>query len=125
MSMKILIIDDDIDVLTAYGALLKSRNFRVETAVNTRVGKPLIEQFKPDLIILDVMMEQADEGFVFAQELLDEKVRIPVIITSSIARAGHEVFDMSIPTVKAMLQKPVNLIELVELVEKILKGPVK
>ena len=125
MSMKILIIDDDIDVLTAYGALLKSRNFQVGTAVNTRVGKPLIEQFKPDLIILDVMMEQADEGFVFAQELLDEKVRIPVIITSSIARAGQEVFDMSIPTVKAMLQKPVNLIELVELVEKILKGPVK
>jgi two-component SAPR family response regulator len=79
-----------------------------------------IESFQPDLIVLDVMMEQPDEGFVFAQQLLDEKVKTPVIITSSIANAGMEIFDIDIPNVKSVLQKPVDLEKLSSLVEKLL-----
>lgn len=122
MSKKVLIIDDDIDFLTAYGALFRSRGCEVQTAVNTREGRSEIDSFVPDLIILDVMMERADEGFEFAQQLLDEKIRIPVIITSSIARAGQELFDLDIPNVRAVMQKPVDFGELTELAEKILAG---
>jgi DNA-binding response OmpR family regulator len=119
MEKKIFLIDDDPDILEIYGELLRKQGYQVRTAVNTTIARPEIETFQPDLIILDVMMEHADEGFVFAQRLWDEKVRTPVIITSSIARAGQEVFDVDIPTVKAVLQKPVDLPELMALVKKI------
>ncbi|MBN2857083.1 MAG: response regulator [Candidatus Delongbacteria bacterium] len=120
MSKKILIIDDDPDITTAYSAFFQSRGYEVRSSYNSTKGRIEIESFQPDLIILDVMMEQPDEGFVFAQQLLDEKVRIPVIITSSIAKAGQEIFDIDIPNVKAVLQKPVDLEKLSSLVEKIL-----
>ena len=107
------------DIPAFYSEWFMKLGCEVRTAINTSESRPTIETFKPDLIILDVMMEQADEGFVFAQQLLHEKLKIPVIITSSIARAGQEVFDVDIPNVKAVLQKPVNLRELTELAQKI------
>jgi DNA-binding response OmpR family regulator len=123
MNKKILIIDDDYDILTIYSELFLGKGCQVRTAINTSEGRPEIETFQPDLIILDVMMEDADEGFVFAQQLLHEKLKTPIIITSSIARAGQEVFDVDIPNVKAVLQKPVALQELVDLAKKVLSTP--
>ena len=120
MSKKILIIDDDPDILTAYGAFFKGQGFDIRTAYNTTKGRVEIKEFKPDLLIVDVMMDQPDEGFVFAQQMLDEKTGIPIIITSSIATAGQEIFDIDIPNVKAVLQKPVDLEKLSTLVKKIL-----
>ncbi len=120
MTKKILIIDDDPDIITAYSAFFASKGYETRSSFNSTKGRVEIETFQPDLIILDVMMETPDEGFVFAQQLLDEKVRIPVIITSSIAKAGQEIFDIDIPNVKAVMQKPVELEKLSSLVEKIL-----
>jgi len=120
MGGKILIIDDDTDITTAYGAFFRSRGFEVMTAFNTTAARKVMEQFAPDLLILDVMMEQPDEGFVFAQQLLDEKNMTPVIITSSIASAGAELFDLDIPNVRSVIQKPVDLDKLSSLVDKIL-----
>lgn len=120
MSKKILIIDDDIDILTAYSAFFISQGYEIKTAMNSTKAREVIKSFSPDLMILDVMMDQPDEGFVFAQELLDEKVTIPVIITSSIAAAGQEIFDIDIPNVKSVMQKPVNLEKLSSLIRKIL-----
>ena len=120
MGGKILIIDDDTDITTAYGAFFRSRGFEVMTAFNTTAARKIMEQFSPDLLILDVMMEQPDEGFVFAQQLLDEKNLTPVIITSSIASAGAELFDLDIPNVRSVMQKPADLDKLSSLVDKIL-----
>jgi len=120
MKGKILLIDDDPDIITAYGAYFTSQGYEIRTAVNSTKARGVISEFSPDLMILDVMMEQPDEGFVFAQALLDEKVTIPVIITSSIATAGQEIFDFDIPNVKAVLQKPVNLEKLSSLIKKII-----
>jgi len=115
---KILIIDDDMDITTAYSAIYKSKGYMVETAFNTTEGDKKITEFQPDLITLDVMMDEPDEGFVFAQKLLDRKVNIPIIITSSIAKAGQEIFDIDIPNVKYILQKPVDLDDLLRFTEK-------
>ena len=123
MNKKVLLIDDDIDVLNIYSEFFQKQGCQVRTAVNSREGRAEIDTFQPDLIMLDVMMEHADEGFVFAQQLLHEKLKTPVIITSSIARAGQEVFDIDIPNVRAIMQKPVDFKELVELVRKIFSAP--
>ncbi|HQO09693.1 MAG TPA: response regulator [Clostridiales bacterium] len=120
MAKKILLIDDDTDILTAYSAFFKGQGYEIRTALNTTIGRKEIREFSPDLMIVDVMMEQPDEGFVFAQQMLDEKVAIPIIITSSIANAGQEIFDIDIPNVKSVLQKPVDLEKLSALVNRVL-----
>ena len=121
MAKKILLIDDDQDILTAYSAFFKGQGYEIRTAINTTQGRKEIKDFSPDLMIVDVMMEQPDEGFVFAQQMLDEKVAIPIIITSSIANAGMEIFDIDIPNVRSVIQKPVDFEKLSVLVNKIVQ----
>ncbi len=66
---KILIVDDDPDITFATGLFLKKAQHEVLTASNRADGMKAIEDENPDLIILDVMMEQADDGIAMAQEL--------------------------------------------------------
>lgn len=122
MSQKLLIIDDDQDIHIAYGAFFRTHGYTVRMAGNSIVGEAEIAHFKPDLIILDIMMDQADEGFVLAQKLLDNRIMIPIVISSAIAKAGQEIFDFSIPNIKAVMQKPVNLDEILAVVKKYVPG---
>jgi len=60
---KIICIDDDRDILAACGAVLKAQGHTVETAVNGKEGFEKASKQLPDLIVLDVMMDDATEGF--------------------------------------------------------------
>ena len=66
---KILIIDDDEDVTGALSALLESRQYNVVTADNRSEGMEKVRIEKPDLLILDVMIETIQDGFEMAMEL--------------------------------------------------------
>ena len=118
----VLIIEDDPSMLIGLKDNFAFKGYKVLTAADGEKGLDAALNARPDLIILDVMMERADEGLEFAQQLLDEKIRIPVIITSSIARAGQELFDIDIPNVRAVMQKPVDFAELTTMAEKIFAG---
>ena len=65
---RILIVDDDPDITFATGLFLKKAQHEVLTASNRADGMKAIDDENPDLIILDVMMEQADDGIAMAQE---------------------------------------------------------
>ena len=83
---KILIVDDDIDVITAMKAILKGAGYEVTTAMNKKEGLEQLRAEKPDLAILDVMMTTHFEGFELAQEILKspEFKDMPTLIQSSI-----------------------------------------
>ncbi len=66
---KILMIDDDPDILTAIRIPLEATGHDFYTAANGEEGLEKIKTLNPDLIILDVMMETATEGFQVAQKL--------------------------------------------------------
>jgi DNA-binding NtrC family response regulator len=86
---KILLIDDDLDLSAAMKLTLETNNYDVITAVNTTGGMELIKNLKPDLIILDIIMDTDLEGFNFLN-LLKVEVgikEIPVIINTSMAKA--------------------------------------
>lgn len=67
----VLVIDDDRDLVNTIRIILESENYRVRTAYNGREGYQRIEDKVPDLIILDVMMDTATEGFHFSLTLKD------------------------------------------------------
>jgi len=83
---KILIVDDDIDVITAIETILTKEGYTVVSAGNKKEGVEKFRNEKPDLAILDVMMTTHYEGFELAKELLDsEEFRgTPILIQTSI-----------------------------------------
>ena len=85
-SPRVLIIDDDADFRRAVGGLLTASGFDVLTASNGREGLDAAKSSRPDLILLDVMMDERTEGFFALQEIrrVPALRDTPVIVVSSI-----------------------------------------
>jgi CheY-like chemotaxis protein len=83
---KILIVDDDIDVITALETILTKQGYEVHSAMNKKEGIEILRKEKPNLAILDVMMTTHYEGFELAEEILNnpEFKDIPFLMQSSI-----------------------------------------
>ena len=83
---KIMIIDDDIDLVEAMRITLESADFEVVDAQEGDKGIEKIKKENPDLIILDVMMGTQDEGFHVAYRLRSdpETADIPIIMLSAV-----------------------------------------
>ncbi|NOR44903.1 MAG: redox-sensing transcriptional repressor Rex [Candidatus Delongbacteria bacterium] len=115
---KILIVDDDIDIINTYKILLEKSGYVVNTAMNSIEGLEKVKKDNPDLVILDIMMEKSDSGFIFLNELKEQNIDVPVILSSSIAKATSNLLDVSQLNIKMIMQKPVDLDELLNLVKK-------
>jgi two-component system alkaline phosphatase synthesis response regulator PhoP len=68
---KILMIDDDPDIVMATRIPLEASGYEFYTANSGQSGLKKIKELNPDLIILDVMMETATEGFQLSLKLRD------------------------------------------------------
>ncbi len=118
---KVLIVDDGVDFITAYKAVLEADGQEVIFAVTGKEGMRMVDDEKPDVVILDVMMESADSGFEFLNELNAKGNATPVILCSSIINASLRSFDLNALGAKVVMQKPVNLEKLVMNVRKYAK----
>jgi len=83
---KILVVDDDVDILNAMSTILKSEGYYVITANNKEEGLKLAQDTIPHLAILDVMMTTRYEGFELAEDLINDPVckNIPILMHTSI-----------------------------------------
>jgi len=83
---KILVVDDDIDVINVLQTILKNEGYEVVYANGKNEGLELLKAEKPDLAIFDVMMSTRFEGFELAKAVreLDEFKNLPVILQTSI-----------------------------------------
>ena len=86
---KILIIDDDPDLVETYSTILTTNGYEVSSAPNGEEGLVKIKNDKPDMVVLDVMMNTDYEGFEVARKIREDMklLKLPIIIISSI----HEV----------------------------------
>ena len=99
---KILIVDDDIDIITVVESILKSRGYEVISANDKVEGLEKIKTEKPDLAILDVMMTTPYEGFELAKEIVENPSMkdMPVIMQTSI-----DVLETTKPYVQEMARQ--------------------
>ena len=120
---KILVVDDDPDVVEAVTAFLERAGYVVKSAGNRREAMARIGVEKPDLIILDVMMEEPDDGFAMAQELRRDGFKKPILMLTSISRVTGMSYgtDASTVPVDAFVEKPVTPAALLEKVAELLK----
>ncbi len=91
---KILVVDDDIDILSVMEILLSMKGFDVEVTSKGENTFPKIESFKPDLILLDVLISGHD-GRVICKQLKSNKStsHIPVIMFSAHPGAAATIND--------------------------------
>ncbi|MBU2575350.1 MAG: response regulator transcription factor [Elusimicrobia bacterium] len=83
MRKKVLIVDDDREIMDILGKYLSNHNFSVLSAYNGAEGLAVLEDAKPDIVITDVEMPGMD-GFTFCKKLREHRAAasLPVIIMS-------------------------------------------
>jgi len=132
MREKILVVDDDPDILDALAMILESQGYRVVTAQNGLEGLAKVEAEKPDLMILDLLMPKMD-GFALYKELQDPKwVRyrdMPILILSSVreeaSRRRYELETGIELGVDDYIEKPFSPDILLKRVAKLIKRKTK
>jgi two-component system alkaline phosphatase synthesis response regulator PhoP len=125
---KILIVDDDPDILAAIGAVLEARNYEIATARDGEEGLARLKKEKPDLMILDLLMPRKD-GFAVCKELKDPRWSkysdMPILILTSVreevSRRRYELETGLSLDVDDYVEKPIDPFLLVERVENLLK----
>lgn len=120
---KILIVDDDLDVVEALKLLLKEQGYETAEAYNRKEGMQQVTSFEPDLIILDVMMEQPDDGLTMAQELRRNKFTKPILMLTTVSKAtGLDIGkDDEMVPVDDFQEKPISPAVLKSKVAELLK----
>ena len=119
---KIAIIDDDLDIVDASSLVLQSKGYDVITASNPDDGYKIVMEQNPDLIILDVMMNEPDDGFFLAQKFRKEKIETPIIMYTSISKTtGMDFGKSELVPVDEYVEKPISPDDLIEKVERLLK----
>ena len=120
---KILIVDDDPDIVEASSLFLQKEGHTIQAAYNRADGLAAVLAFDPDLLILDVMMDQPDDGFMLAQELRRMGQTLPILMLTSVASASGLAFgrDTEMVPVDDFQAKPVEPAELVRKVAQLLK----
>ena len=125
---KILIVDDDPDITEAMRVVLENKNYKVSNVDGIEPAMESLKESKPDLIILDVMMNTSQDGFILSRKLKqeDEFKAIPILMLTSIkdkmgidfkSAAGDEDW---LP-VEEYLTKPVKPDMLLDKVAELLK----
>jgi len=130
MAKKILVVDDDVQLVDTVRTLLESVGYAVTTAYRPDKGVALARQIMPDLILLDVMFAgpPGPDGIEVSRQLSQdpELKDVPVIILSGVRKVLDLPFkigpDENWMPVKAFLEKPIKPERLLTEIEKIL-GP--
>jgi len=128
---KILLVDDDRDLTESLSQVLKVKGYEVEVAYSGSEGLKKLLEFRPDLVILDVMMETDTAGFEAVYKIRsdrpDSRYRefkdMPIIILTAIDQVTNSRFSLDqeesfLPGHNEFLTKPVEVEELLEKISK-------
>ena len=128
MPHKILVVDDDPDILEAISMILESQGYKVVTARDGVEGLANLKAEKPDLMILDLLMPKMD-GFAVCKELQDPRWAkykdMPILILTSVreeaSRRRYELETGLELDVDDYVEKPVSPDTLLERVGRLIK----
>ncbi len=130
---KILIIDDDPDLVESLRITLEANNYSVFSAASGTEGLRTVKEVLPNLIILDVMMDSITEGFQVSQQLRSRDPHseyraysnIPILMLTAISEKMHMKFspkeDKDYLPVDEFMEKPIRFEALLEKVKTLLQ----
>ncbi len=120
---KILVVDDDPDITETIRLVLEKAGHKVSSASNQRDGLQATEKFKPDLLLLDVMMEEPDDGIAMARELRRRGFKKPILMLTSLGSVTGLSFGRheDVVPVDDFQEKPIAPAKLLERAGALLK----
>ena len=123
---RILLVDDDSDLIAGQKAFLEKNGYEVETAGSIDEGLERASAAQPDLVLADLMMEHYDSGFVFCKKVreLPGMAHVPIIMQTAAPRKVGFTFESGSASgrewrkVDEVLTKPVPLEHLLGKIEQ-------
>jgi CheY-like chemotaxis protein len=122
----VLLVDDDSDFLWQQKVQLEAAGFEVVTAVGEADAKQALAARRPDIAVIDVMMDNPDTGFVLCYHIRRQDPTIPlVLVTSVVAETGldfalSESKDRGWIQADALLAKPIRFEQLQREIDRLL-----
>lgn len=105
----VLIVDDDRDLLDTFRLMLEKHGYKMVGAQTAEEGLRQYKQERPDLILVDLMMEEVDSGTSLVKELRALGNTVPVYLLSSVGDGLHSTVDYSELGLSGIFQKPINI----------------
>jgi CheY-like chemotaxis protein len=122
---KVLVTDDDVEMVELTKMVLEGGGHEVVTANNADQCRSQMAQEKPDVVLLDVMMERPTDGFELAREFRagEETKDTPIVMLTAVNQEYPMDFkpdEVWLP-VDQFLEKPAKPDQLLEAIEKALR----
>jgi len=127
---KILIVDDDQDVVNVTSMILREGGHEVEAELDAKKALSRIEASRPDLLVLDVMFpDDSTAGFQLARDIRAKHKELPIIMVTSVnqssaVRFGKRDIDPDWLPISEFVEKPIKKKALLDLVGKLVAGRV-
>ena len=122
MANKIMVVDDEPDVVDLVKLVLESDGFNVVMAYSGKEALEKIGQEMPDLVLLDIMMPQMDGWEVYSRIRANPKTKdIPVAMLTAKSQSIDKMIGLHVVKVDDYITKPFGRSELLERVKRILK----
>jgi DNA-binding response OmpR family regulator len=119
---RVLVVDDEADLIRILEFGLKSMGYAVETASDGQEGLKKARELKPDIILLDLMLPKLDGYKVCRLLKFDERYKsIPIIILSARTQEGDQSLAMEMGA-NRFITKPYEFSEIVAQMEALLKA---
>jgi CheY-like chemotaxis protein len=122
----VLLVDDDPDFLYQQQRQLEAAGLTVVAAENEKEAENILKKVRPDLAVVDLMMENVDGGFTLCYHIKKLDSTIPVILVTSVNNETGLHFDAADPEQKswikadAFLSKPIRFEQLKKEVDRLL-----
>jgi CheY-like chemotaxis protein len=123
MSKKILVVDDEPDVVTYLSTVLKDAGYETMEASNGEEALELIQKNHPDLVTMDITMPEMTGVKTYRTLKEDAKLKtIPVIIVTGVAHEFKQFISTrtQVPAPEGYLEKPVKPEDLLAEVKRLL-----
>jgi CheY-like chemotaxis protein len=104
----VLCVDDDQDFLESMRTIIEGSGYVMETASSAEEGLKTFKEVKPDIMLVDLMMEEIDSGVNFVKDLKASGAKIPIFMLSSVGDNLDQSTDYSQLGLSGVLQKPIN-----------------
>ncbi|MDZ7741697.1 MAG: response regulator [Bacteroidota bacterium] len=106
---KIFLVDDDMDYLFQVKTSIEEMDYEVITAGSQKDAEDKLQDFRPDLAIVDLMMENEDSGFIVSYKIKKKYPEVPVIIATAVTAETGYTFDLSSPDEKQWIKADLYL----------------
>jgi CheY-like chemotaxis protein len=127
-SRTVLLVDDDSDFLFQQKVQLEAAGFQVLTAAGQKQAEEILAQHRPDLAVVDLMMDNPDTGFTLCYRIRKKDPTIPVIMVTSVNSDTGLEFDMGTDEERswiradALLSKPIRFEQLKGEIDRLLNN---